>query len=183
MIASTNRRRRAVPSGSSPPGPCRYWVPPASTTQANASAVALRQPSSAVRHVARSANRGTRRTGPGLPWARGLPVEVFPPRSRGAPGVSPSAGPTVPATPPQFRAVYQQDHLAWMHEGTLEAALLEGHEDLEVAVQEREGKPSHLPACPEADRANLQNRWPRTPRGTVRSGTRRARSRLRRPPA
>jgi hypothetical protein len=38
----------------------------------------------------------------------------------------------VPATPPQFRAVYQQDRPAWMHESTLEAALLEGHEDLEV---------------------------------------------------
>jgi hypothetical protein len=30
-----------------------------------------------------------------------------------------------------FRAVYQQGHLAWMQEGALEAALLEGHEDLE----------------------------------------------------
>jgi hypothetical protein len=28
--------------------------------------------------------------------------------------------------------VFQQDRPAWMHEGTLEAALLEGHEDLEV---------------------------------------------------
>jgi hypothetical protein len=38
----------------------------------------------------------------------------------------------VPATPPKFRAVYQQDRPAWMHEGTLEAALLEGHEALKV---------------------------------------------------
>ena len=38
----------------------------------------------------------------------------------------------MPAILPQFRAVYQQDRPAWMHEGTLEAALLEGHEDLEV---------------------------------------------------
>jgi hypothetical protein len=28
--------------------------------------------------------------------------------------------------------MYQQDRPAWMHEGTVEAALLEGHEDLEV---------------------------------------------------
>jgi hypothetical protein len=32
----------------------------------------------------------------------------------------------------RFRAVYQQGRPAWMHEGTLDAALLEGHEDLEV---------------------------------------------------
>lgn len=46
--------------------------------------------------------------------------------------VAASARPTVPAIPPQFRVVYQQDRPAWMQEGTLEAALLEGHEDLEV---------------------------------------------------
>ena len=40
--------------------------------------------------------------------------------------------PTVPATSPQFKAVYEQDRPAWMHEGTLEAVLLEGREDLEV---------------------------------------------------
>ena len=48
------------------------------------------------------------------------------------PDIASIAGATVSATPPQFRAVYQQDRPAWMHEGTLEAALLEGHEDLEV---------------------------------------------------
>jgi hypothetical protein len=48
------------------------------------------------------------------------------------PDVAPSAELTVQATPPQFRAVYQQDRPAWMHEGTLEAALVEGHDDLEV---------------------------------------------------
>ena len=39
------------------------------------------------------------------------------------PDVALSVRSAVPATSPQFRAVYQQDHLAWMHEGTLEAAL------------------------------------------------------------
>ena len=48
------------------------------------------------------------------------------------PDLAPSAEPTVQAISPQFRAVYQQDRPAWMHDGMLEAALLEGHEDLEV---------------------------------------------------
>ena len=36
-----------------------------------------------------------------------------------------------------FAAVYQKGRPAWMHEGTLNAALLEGHEDLEVVGELR----------------------------------------------
>jgi hypothetical protein len=36
------------------------------------------------------------------------------------------------AAPPRFRAVYQQDRPAWMRGDTLDAALLEGDEDLEL---------------------------------------------------
>ena len=37
----------------------------------------------------------------------------------------------------QFGAVYQQGRPAWMREGTLEASLLEGHDDLEVVGESR----------------------------------------------
>jgi hypothetical protein len=45
-----------------------------------------------------------------------------------SPDVASSAVPILPTPTPRFRAVYQQGRPEWMHEGTLEAALLEGRE-------------------------------------------------------
>jgi hypothetical protein len=66
---------------------------------------------------------------PPLGWQLWLPdttPAVAPPE------LAPGVGPTGSTTPAQFRAEYQQDRPVWMHAGTLEAALLEGHENLEV---------------------------------------------------